>query len=384
MLLMKKVNVGVQGKKLGIIGASYLQRPLVEKVKQMGIESHVFAWPKGNVVEDICDFYYPISILEKEKVLAICRKNKIDGIISIASDLAMPTVNFVAEEMKLTGNSVRSTELSTDKFEMRKKLKKAGLNIPNFQFFTNPIFSNLENLKFPIIVKPTDRSGSRGVTKVEDIQKINFAIEKALKESLKKCAIVEEFVEGREYSVEFISFSGKHFPLAITEKVTTGPPYFIEVEHHQPAEINVKIEAEMFLETIRALDALEIENGVSHTELLLDDREKITIVEVAGRMGGDFIGSTLTDLSTGIDILKASIQVSLGWQPDLKPRNKKYFAGIHFVTQNRPWVRNFINSQESDIYRQEIFQEDVVQVNSSEDRSGYFIYKSDRKISYGK
>lgn len=381
---MKKINVGVQGKKLGIIGASYLQRPLVEKVRHMGIESHVFAWPKGNVVEDICDFYYPISILEKEEILAICRKNKIDGIISIASDLAMPTVNYVAEEMKLTGNSVRSTELSTDKFEMRKKLKKAGLNIPNFEFFTNPFFSNLENLKFPVIVKPTDRSGSRGVTKVDDIEQINFAIKKALKESLKKCAIVEEFVEGKEYSVEFISFSGKHFPLAITEKVTTGPPFFIEVEHHQPAEISENIKAEMFSETIQALDALEIENGVSHIELLLDDRKKITIVEVAGRMGGDFIGSTLTELSTGIDILKASIQVSLGWRPDLKPLSKKHYAGIHFVTQNRPWVRNFINSQVSDIYSYEISNEDKLNLNSSEDRSGYFIYKSDKKISYGK
>ncbi len=380
---MKKNNE-VKGKKLGIIGASYLQKPLVEKVKSMGVESHVFAWSKGNVVEDISDFYYPISILEKEKILAICRKNKIDGIISIASDLAMPTVNFVAEEMKLTGNSVRSTELSTDKFEMRKKLKKAGLNVPNFEFFTIANFTNSENLKLPVIVKPTDRSGSRGVTKVEGMHQINFAIGKALKESLKKRAIVEEFVVGREYSVEFISFLGKHFPLAITEKVTTGPPHFIEVEHHQPAEITAKIEKEIFLETVRALDALEIRNGVSHTELLLDDRKKITIVEVAGRMGGDFIGSTLTELSTGIDILKASIQVSLGWEPDLKLRSKKHFAGIHFITQNRPWVRNFINSQVSDIYRYEIFQEDMADVNSSEDRSGYFIYKSDRKISYGK
>ncbi|MCG9970435.1 ATP-grasp domain-containing protein [Christiangramia crocea] len=380
---MKKMDVEVQGKKIGIIGASYLQKPLVEKAKAMGVESHVFAWPKGNVVEDICDFYYPISITEKEEILAICRKNKIDGIISIASDLAMPTVNFVAEKMKLTGNSLRSTRFSTDKFEMRKKLKKAGLKTPNFEFFSDPIFSKSENLKFPIIVKPTDRSGSRGVTKVVETQHVNLAIQKALKESIKKCAIAEEFIEGKEYSVEFISFSGKHLPLAITEKVTTGPPYFIEVEHHQPAEINKKNEADIFSETIRALDALEIQNGVSHTELILDSRKNITIVEVAGRMGGDFIGSTLIELSSGIDLLKASIQVSLGRQPDLMPHREKHFAGIHFLTQNRPWVHKFINSQSSVIYKYEIFKENMTHLNSSEDRSGYVIYKADRKITYG-
>lgn len=90
---------------LAIIGASYLQRPLVEKAKEMGSRTICFAWAEGVVCRDLVDVFYPISIVEKEEILAVCLREQIDGICTIASDVAAPTVAYVAERMGLVGNS---------------------------------------------------------------------------------------------------------------------------------------------------------------------------------------------------------------------------------------------------------------------------------------
>ena len=119
-------------KKLAIIGASYLQKPLVLKAKELGFETHVFAWREGNVVEDVCDVFYPISILEKDEILATCKKVGIDGITSIASDLAAITVAYVASKLNLVGNAYETIAISTNKFDMRNALSKAKLPCPKF------------------------------------------------------------------------------------------------------------------------------------------------------------------------------------------------------------------------------------------------------------
>ena len=139
-------------KKIAILGASYLQRPLVLKAKEMMLETHVFAWQEGNVVNDITDYYYDVSILNKERILEICKEINIDGIVSIASDIAMTTVNYVASNMNLVGNSIEATLISTDKFEMRKALSKNNIACPKFYFFSSTNFKYDASLTFPVIV----------------------------------------------------------------------------------------------------------------------------------------------------------------------------------------------------------------------------------------
>jgi biotin carboxylase len=321
------------GKKIAIIGASYLQRPLVEKAKEMGIETHVFAWQDGNVVEDIADFYYPISIIEKEIILDNCEKIGIDGIISIASDIAMTTVNFITEKLNLIGNSVESTIISTNKYEMRKALKCAGIPCPKFEVFGTPEFLDNSIFNFPVIVKPTDSSGSKGVTKVNNVADVSLALKKAIDNSSQKKAIVEEYIDNlAEYSVEFISFKAKHYFLAITEKVTTGPPYFVEKEHHQPADVSAVVKSKIIEVVINSLNALGIENGASHSEVCLTTKSEVRVIEIAGRMGGDLIGSDMVFHSTGFDFVKAVIQVALN-EFDAKTLNElnNNYAGVYFV-----------------------------------------------------
>lgn len=305
-------------KNLAIIGASYLQLPLIEKAKEMGYTTHVFAWKANDIGEKAADYFYPISIVEKEQILKKCQEIGICGICSIASDLAVITVNYVAEKMDLVGNSIQSTQKSTNKHLMRKAFEANGDPSPKSILVDQYTNITKLNMKFPLIVKPTDRSGSRGIYKIESKENFQDCIEKARKESFEKRVLIEEFVEGKEYSVEYISFNGKHYFLALTQKFTTGAPNFIETGHMEPAKVDNKTLERVKTIILHALDSLEIKNGASHSEIKITDDGEINIIEIGARMGGDCIGTDLVRYSTGYDFVKMVIQVACGLEPDFE------------------------------------------------------------------
>ena len=113
-------------KNIAIIGASYLQLPLIEKAREMGYTTHVFAWAANDVGETAADYFYPISIVDKEQILEKCREIGICGVCSIASDLAAITVNYVANALGLPGNSMEVTARSTNKHLMREAFERYG------------------------------------------------------------------------------------------------------------------------------------------------------------------------------------------------------------------------------------------------------------------
>jgi biotin carboxylase len=366
-------------KKLAIIGASYLQLPLVQKAKEMGIETHCFAWTEGAVCKDIADFFYPVSIVEKEKILDICKKIKIDGITTVASDTAVPTVCFVAENMNLISNSFESSLIATDKYKMRQKFLQNKVSSPKFVLADENIDFN--NFTFPLIVKPTDRSGSRGVFKVEKISDLHGAVERAKAESFTGQAIIEEFVSGNEVSAETISWKGKHYILQITDKKTTGEPYFVELEHHQPSQLPAEIQEKIKRETLKVLNALNVKYGASHTEIKITESGDIYLIETGARMGGDFIGSNLVQLSTGYDFLAGIINISLG-KFDEPVLNREKFSGIYFLSKEtehlKPVIENSFHYRET--VQAEITDNELHSVKCSADRSGYFIYQADKKF----
>jgi len=374
--------------KLAIIGANYLQKPLVKKANQLGIETHVFAWRDGNVAARIADYYYPISIIEKETVLEKCLEVEIDGITSVGSDVAMPTVNYVADKMNLIGNSLENTNNSTNKFEMRKRFQRAGLNCPKF-CVVDKINSKIHSsVSVPLIVKPIDRSGSIGVKKVETAEEIQEAVKEALDKSYISKAIVEEYINGKEYSVEMISNDGKHHFLAVTEKVTTGPPYFVEIAHHQPAEIPDGTKKRI-IETVKSgIDALGLKNGATHSEVMLVDGNKVFIIEIAGRMGGCFIGSHMVRHSTGYDYLKGIIEVALG-QFDNREEiifTKNKYSGVYYVVPKSGRIKKTENYsyRYSEIVESEIILNvgDVVSevTKGPDNRAAIFVYEADKKL----
>ncbi len=364
-------------KKIAIIGASDFQNPLILKAKDMGYETHVFAWECGDIGEKTADHFYPISIREKEQILEKCREIAPDGICSIGSDLAVGTVNYVARELGLTANSEFSDRVSTDKFEMRKAFEKAGITTPQYIKVTDldeDTLRQIRSFSFPIIVKPTDRSGSRAVTKLESEKGLQEAIEAALEQSFDHSAIAEEFVQGKEYSCECISFAGKHQLLAVTEKFTTGEPHYIEIGHIEPAPISEQQRKQIEKEVYRALDALDIKFGASHPEIMIDESGKITVVEVGARMGGDCIGADLVQLSTGNDFVKMVIDVACGNEPEKASLQNQTCAAVRFLTDEKDIKLLEIAEKDFSIVRvSEIEADREHLVEDSSTRYGYFL-----------
>ena len=361
-------------KKIAIIGASYLQAPLIEKAKQLGLETHVFAWAANDVGETIADYFYPISIVEKEEILSKCVEIGVDGVCTIASDLAVITVNYVADKMGLIGNSLDCTLKSTNKHEMRNCFEMNGDPSPKSIRVSSVDDLNGIELSYPVIVKPLDRSGSRGITKLESADGLEEAIKVAKEQGFEDATLVEEYVEGQEYSVEYISFKGKHQFLALTYKYTSGAPHFIETGHLEPAPIDEDKLSEIKRVTEHALDSLGIKYGASHTEIKINKDGIIKIIEIGGRMGGDFIGSTLVKLSTGVDFVEQVIRVSLGEEPNIIIEQGDY-AGVRFIFDKTDVdAFNRLKEERSDLLIDyEINEITENKVTDSASRFGYFI-----------
>ena len=367
-------------KTLAIIGASYLQRPLVERAKQMGLHTICFAWPQGAVCKDLCDVFYPVSVTDREEILRLCRKEQIAGVCTIASDVAAPTVAYVAEQMGLTGNSYEAALRAHDKHLMREALAAARVDCPKFVVLKDEKISDLP-MSLPVIVKPSDRSGSLGVQKIEHWSDLNSAVEEAQRVSLSGEALVEEFIEGREISVETISCNGVHYALQITDKVTTGAPHFVELAHHQPSSLPVDQQERIYAITRRALEALGITNGASHSEYKITKDGRVVVMEIGGRMGGDFIGSDLVRLSAGYDFLQGVIEVALG--ETIAPQTQRIaHSGVYFLSAVTPEVLPFIlhAGDYKEIVAAEQTDSELKPLTCSADRSGYVIYQKKDEI----
>jgi biotin carboxylase len=370
-------------KKLVVIGANNFQLPLVLKAREMGIETHVFAWEEGAVAKDFATKFYPVSITEKEQILEQAQKIKPHGIISIGSDLAMIAVNYVADKLGLVGNTMHCTQLTTNKYRMRQQLQIMGCPCPRYMKVDDTGQVLASDFGFPLIVKPTDRSGSRGVTKVESPDCLTEAIERAKEESFCKEVLVESFIIGKEYSIESISWRGQHFVLQITEKETSGAPYFVEKAQHQPANIPESVREKVVAEVVRSLDTLKVQNGASHSEIFITPDNQVFIAEIGARMGGDFIGSDLVQLSTGFDYVKAVIEIALGtFDPKSIRLSEQAFSGVYFIFPTPGKVVDIVDNSKNfpEIVRCEIYCEkgDEIQIiRESGKRPAAYIYSSD-------
>lgn len=316
--------------------------------------------------------------MEKDAITEKCREIGIDGICTIATDLGAVTVNYVANKLGLPGNSLIATEKSSNKHKMRKTFEQNGDPSPRSYLVDAETDLTSLNLTYPVIVKPTDRSGSRGICKIEQPYGLMEAVKAAMAESFEKKALVEEFATGQEYSVEYISSGGKHHFFAMTLKYTTGAPHFIETGHLEPAPVDEELLTKVQHVVEHALDSLEIKNSASHSEIKIAADGTIRIIEIGGRMGGDFIGSHLVKLSTGVDFVENVIRIATGQEP------------VICRVQNRAAAVRFVFSQNDlDVFEQlkrnapqllvayEIHPITSQRVTDSSNRFGYWIMVAD-------
>jgi biotin carboxylase len=367
-------------KKLAIICASSDQIPLVNKAKEMGIETHCFSWDRENYTDckGIADFFHPISILEKEQILEVCKEIKIDGVTSMIYDFAVPTVAYVAQGMGLTGNNYEDSLIPSNKFSMRQAFQRHGVSSPRFAVAGGSV--DVTGFRYPLIVKPTDRCSSIGVTKVEKEEDLQEAIQRAQENSYRKEAIIEEFLSGIELSVDAISWNGKHYILVIKEReLTAGVNCDVKIAGHYPLELPSDIQQKIINETQKALDAIKYRYGASNTEFRLDKDGNISILEVNPRMAGEY-SHILMKLYNGYDVVKGVIDVALGqFEPPVITETK--YSGIYFWTKRSEWVKYYIDhwKEDPDIVQIELFDRELRDTQNNVDRGGYFIYQSAQK-----
>lgn len=367
-------------KKIAILGASKPHLPLFLKAKEMGLETHCIAWAEGAYCKDFADYFHDISITDKEAVARLCIEERIDGIVSNALEPAVPTMAYVHDRCGLNGISSLTAARCTDKKLMRLCIYESdACPQPRFSLLSE---TDLSALTYPVIVKPTDSSCSNGVTKVSSQEQLDAAIERAANASRNGEILIEECVEGEEVSVETISFNGKHYVLTVTDKETTGAPYFVETAHHQPSSKPAAILQQLEKYVINIHDALGIDNGASHAEFKITDDGRIYFIEIGARGGGDFISYELVRLSTGYDYVKGMIQVALGEFVEPVVRRGRY-SGVYFLSKETAGLKDFIlKNRDCDwVYDSHIEDEPLRSLRKSQDRSGWIIYSSDHKIT---
>lgn len=369
------------GVKIAVIGANYQFLSFYRQAKALGYEIHSFARAQDdNPCWEIADHHYDCAFSkDKDKILEICRREGVQGVTSFLLESPLPCVYYVSEGLGTPCNSKECQALTANKYTMREQMRKCGVSIPAYQ----AIKSREEKISipFPVIVKPSDSGGSRGVTLVNNQEELDVALDRAFDYSANQTVMIEQFIVGREFSIESISCKGKHYVLQITDKVTTEAPYFVELAHHQPADLTEKQRTDITNLTIQMLDALKIENSAGHTEIKMDKDGIPYVIEMGPRMGGDYISSDLVRLSTGYDFVKGVLEVATG-QFEEPVLGEPKCSGVYFLCEEtKDKVLSYIQNKEQYpfIFDADIWG-DIQTVKCNSDRGGYFIYQANKKI----
>ncbi len=319
--------------KIAIIGASEQQNPLILKAKSLGLETHTFAWQTGGEIgERTSDFFYPISAENKEAILEKCKEIGVCAVVSIASDIAARSSAFVANALGLPSNHYAAVMLVTNKIATRRLLRSHGIAQPAFVAVGDTLpMDELNALKYPLIVKPSDRSAGRGLSVVETPETLFAAINAAREVGFERQAIVEEFVDGALYSCECLSFRGKHRVLGFTHRQTERlGSRILEKTHTQPAVLSASVEQAMRTQSSLILSLLGLKEGASSIEFIVSEG-KPYIVEITPTMYGDFIGTDLVPLAYGYDYVSAVLNIALGREPSADEPAFRSRATVRFA-----------------------------------------------------
>ena len=368
-----------------VLAAGLLQIPVIKKAREMGY--YVIAVdddPNAPGMALADKSIVPGGLMNEEKLVAIAKEEQIDGVIHPCSEVAMNVMGRINDELGLCGISKEVAIRSTNKHLMREAFEKYGAPSPKSIMAKDEkdawkVFC--EEFDTNAILKPSRNSGSRGIAKVEKgISKEEFVhlYQRALEESRDHQVLIEQFIEGPEFSVEVIVWKGEPHVLAVTDKKTTQAPYFVELGHNQPSVYSEDIQQKLKDGAIAGCKALGLTYCAAHCELKIQNGEAY-LMEIGARMGGDFISTELTHLSSGIDMVAATINVVLGVAPNLKAVKEKHGVCIRYFTPKPGKVISIKNTEalnSPDVYEAELyvkFGDEVREVKSSLDRSGHVI-----------
>ena len=312
-------------KKLLMLGGGFLQCFVIKKAKQLGYEVHVLdANPQAEGFK-YADAYAVINIVDEEACLAYARSENVDGVLTAATDYSVLAMSRIASELHLPGINYQSAKLIKNKAEVRRCLFDAQADDTGYSYEISSLQeaqSVLPEVKFPVMVKPCDGSGSRGASRVDNPDEFVTACEYAMQGSITHRAVAEPFVVGREYGVESFVNQGEIHILAVMQKDMTMPPYYAELGHAIPSGLSVEMEAKVKECVRRALIALGVNHGSVNMDLLIDSDGGVHIVDIGARMGGNLIGSHIIPMGTGIDYMANMIKAAMSDEVDFTPQTE--------------------------------------------------------------
>lgn len=371
-------------KKVLIIGASVLQLPAIKKAKEMGFYVGVIDYNPKAIGIPYADEFFEVSTIDIEGVAKTAKAFAPDGIMTLATDMPMRSIAAAAKVCGLPGITMDTAIKSTDKGSMIKAFEAAGVEHPWYYIISDPTQAGrvLERIAYPCITKPTDNSGSRGVMLVHNEEELKKAVAYSSENGRSGGVIVEEYMVGPEVSVEVMVLEGQPYVLQITDKLTTGAPHFVEMGHSQPSRLAAEDLQKISDLACRAVKSVGINCGPAHVEIMLT-KEGPKMVELGARMGGDCITTHLVPLSTGIDMVKATIQIACGEAPDIAPKYHKgsairYFqvpTGIISAIEGVEEAKTIPGVQEITFTKQ--VGDQTGDIGSSTDRAGFVIAQAD-------
>ncbi|NLM18403.1 MAG: ATP-grasp domain-containing protein [Clostridiaceae bacterium] len=296
-----------------ILGASIYQVPLIRKAKELGLKTIVMSIAGNYPGIKEADVFYAINTTDQVKILEIAEKEKISAIVTAGTDVALQTLAFVADKLGLTGISVESSLLSTNKVLMKQAFKQAYVQTADFrivQTLAETITATAE-LGFPCMIKCPDSSGSRGITKVKDVSEVEQAFHYAQSVARGDLIIVEEFIEGHEIGVDgYFGDQNNHF-IYPHDKLTYSTAYTnIPLGHVFPYDVDRTVISEIEFQIIKALKALGLKNTFFNSDVLINEKG-VYIIEIGARSGATCIPE-LISYHYELDYYEQIVRHSLG------------------------------------------------------------------------
>ena len=303
-------------KRILMLGGNVLQMTAIKRAKELGYYVISADYLPDNPGHKYSDEYHNISTIDKDAILALAEKKCVDGILSYASDISAPTAAYVSEKLGLPTNPYSSVMVLTHKDRFRAFMREQGFPMPEGKMFqeVEEAKAYFDKMRLPVIVKPTDSSGSKGVVKVTKREQFEAAYRTAMSYSISKCIIVEQFIEKKGYQIDgdgfiqdgkivFWGVMDQHNHHACNPHAPIGLSY-PSIQHPAYQEAARELVQSIF-------DRLDMRFGAFNFEYIIGPDGKIYLLEIGPRNGGNYIPDTLL-YASGADLIGASIRACVG------------------------------------------------------------------------
>lgn len=365
------------GETIAIIGTDVYNRQLFEKAREAGYRIIAFPYGRDRKCRDLADKFYPVQATRTRKVIGICKKENVVGVVANVLDETAEIVSRISSELGLHGIPYENFIKIRDKYSVRQLTEGIeGLS----QIWYYEYDGSKMPPSYPCVVKPCTSSGKIGMSIAFSEEEFANAVSYAKKNRRGKI-IIEEYIPGYEFSVETISFESEHRVIQITDKETTCGKWRLEIAHHEPTSMQDDVIARIHRVVPEILRNVGYSDSAAHIEMKLTPDGKLYLIEINPRGGGENISNFLVEYSTGYDYVRAMIDVAVG-KFTFPTIISRHYAGIYFLCkQTENWQTFFDNADGKPWFiRKAIWSRNLKESTTNFNRQGFLMYESDHKI----